>query len=188
MGEEITSAELTRMVHDSLAEMRSATLFIRTDKNRIIVISTKGGEIITMFSGPKHGAGVIPMLLEMHSATVRIDDVAISHRSSSLPPTPVLMDMLESGKVNVPVETSKGSKATPASRPDFEVAKAVLSELLTEYLGPLAPMCCDDILESLGNSLEGDRLRTAIEKMAAEAGGPEEAQAFSEKAWKQLGR
>jgi hypothetical protein len=176
------------MIHDLVTGNRTATLYVRTDKNRVVIVATREGEIITLSSGPKRGEKAIPILREMRSAAVRVENGAIAFHSSSLAPTPVLLALMEADEIPDSDPSHPPREALPAVTPQFEKVRAILSRLLTEYLGPLAPMCCEQVLESLGNSLDGDRLGLAIGRMAAEAGSPEEARAFTERAWKLLGR
>jgi hypothetical protein len=187
MSKEIPAGEVFGMIRDLVDRMETATLYIRTDKNRAVMVATKGGEIITLSSGPRHGAKAIPILRDMRTAAVRVEGHAISYHSEHMPPTAVLMAMLETDSSD---QAEAGGESTGASGGAAvgvaDRVKTVLSQLLSEYLGPVAPICCEQVMESLGNPSDADRLRLAVEKMAAEAGSPEEAQAFTLRAWKRL--
>lgn len=186
MSAEISRAEVFRMIRGLVTGKGTATLYIHTDNNRMIIVAAQDGEIITLTSGPKHGAKAIPMLQEMQSAKVRVDDNAISLRSENMPPTSELLTLIETETPDASDESGKRSPATRVLTPKVEEAKGILSQLLTEYMGPIAPMYCEQVLDSLGNSLDGDNLLIAVDKMAKEAGGPAEAQAFTEQALKKL--
>ena len=186
MSEKISPAEVIQMIRDLVTSKQTATLYIHTDRNRMVMVATKDGGIITLSSGPKHGAKAIPMLREMRSASVRVDNNAISYHSENIPPTAVLLSMLETETQKAPAASRKRPAAMGASGMEIEKVRTILSQLLTEYLGPIAPMFCEQVLDSMGNSLDSDRLRAAVQQLAAEAGGPEEARAFTERAWEQL--
>jgi hypothetical protein len=186
MTEELSYAQLIGMIRDLVEKKRAATLYIRTDQDRMVMVSTQGGKIITLSSGPKHGVKAVPLLRETHSAAVRIESTPVSYHSDEVPETDVLLAMLESDTQQTPTASTTPPGVPTVSSAETARIRAILSSLLTEYLGPMAPMCCDDVLEAVGSPLDANRLSEAVKQMAAEAGGPDEARAFTERAWKAL--
>jgi hypothetical protein len=186
MSDQISSAEVIQMIRDLVNRTQTATLYVRTDQNHVVIVATKGGEIITLSSGSAHGEKAIPVLREMQWATVRVDGNAIAYHSEAMPPTPTLLGLLSSDTQPASRVNGKRLDSAGLSNVDSERVKKILSELLSEYLGPIAPMFCEQVLESVGDSLDPKRLRMAVEKMAAEAGGTEEVRDFTNRAWKQL--
>jgi hypothetical protein len=61
-----------------------------------------------------------------------------------------------------------------------------LTTLLTDYMGPVAPIVCDDCLAACGTPLTAEALSTAIARMAQEIGSASEAQSFSLQARQRL--
>lgn len=186
MNEKYSYAKVVDMIRVLVARMQTATLYIRTDHNRMVLVAMKDGEIITLSSGPRHGAKAISILREMRSAAVRIDNNAIAYHTENMPPTTVLLSMLETGTQQAPAVSGKRPSASGSSGMEKERVKIILSQLLTEYLGPIAPMCCEQVLDAMGNSLDVDQQRAAVQQLATEAGSPEEARAFTERARQQL--
>jgi len=186
MSEKLSNAQVLQLIRDHVSDMRTATLYIRTDQNRLVIVAIRQGDIVTLSSGPKHGEKAIPLLREMQSAVVRVEDEAVPFHSESVPPTTVLMAMLEGDTARqVPVgdETPQAGGGT-----DLETQRitAVLADLLSEYLGPVAPVFCEQVVGSLARPLNHDRLVSAVEKLATEAGGPQEAEDFRKRAREQL--
>jgi hypothetical protein len=186
MNNEIPAAEVIQTIRDLVNSKGTATLYVRTDKNRVVIVAVKEGEIITLSSGPKHGAKAIPVLREMRSAAVRLENGAIAFHSENMPATSALLATLEGDPPDGDTRREERAGARNKTGLEVEKVKAVLSQLLSEYLGPMAPVCCEQVFDSLGNSLDAERLRLAIKKMAAEAGSPDEAQSFTLRAWKRL--
>ena len=86
MGEEIAGSEVIRMIRDLVTQKRTATLNIRTNRNRAVMFAAKDGNIVTFSCGSLHGEAAIPALQEMSSAVVRVYDNAVAYRSEQLPP------------------------------------------------------------------------------------------------------
>ena len=147
------------------------------------MVAVKSGNIITFSSGPRHGEKAIPMLQEMTSAVVRVSDEALSYRSNQMPPTQRLLEMLEADLgPQTAGEAAAGGWRSGGPGAEAEQVRLVLGQLLIDFMGPVAPMVCDQHLSSLGGSLDTDRLRVLIAKLAAEIGDSEEAQTFTEQA------
>jgi len=186
MSKKISRTEVIEMIRALVTSNRTATLYIHTDKNHMVMVAVQGGEVITLSSGPRHGARAIPYLREMLSAVVRVDTNAIAYHTENVPPTRVLLSMLETETQQAPGAIGKRSSPSGSAGMEIEKVKTILSQLLAEYLGPIAPMACEQVLDPMGDSLNTARLRAAVEQLAAEAGGPEESRAFTQRAWHQL--
>jgi hypothetical protein len=186
MSDEISRADVIRKIRNLVAEKGTGTLYIRTNQNRVVMVAVQDGNIITLSSGPRHGENAIPMLREMSSAVVRVDNTAVAYHSDQMPPTAALLAMLDAD-----VGPGTSGQATVQGQsvrlgPEAAKVRGVLGRLLTDHMGPVGPMVCDQVLGPLGNSMDSDRLRAAIEMLATEIGDSEEARTFSEKAWKEL--
>jgi len=186
MSDEISRADVIRLIRNLVAEKGTGTLYIRTNQNRVVMVAVQGGNIITLSSGPRHGESAIPMLREMSSAVVRVDSTAVAYHSDQMPPTAVLLTMLDAdpGPATAGVATVQGQRARLG--PEAEKVKMVLGRLLTDYMGPVGPMVCDQALGQLGDSIDGGRLRALVDQLATEIGDSDEARTFTEKAWKEL--
>jgi len=186
MSDEISRGDVISLIRNLVAEKRTGTLYIRTNLNRVVMVALKGGNIITLSSGPRHGEKAIPMLQEMSSAVVRIDDTAVAYHSEHMPQTQVLLAMIEAEAGQANSGAAAAQRRTAQLGPEAARVRTLLGRLLTDYMGPVAPMVCDQFLGPLGNSMDGDRLRAAIKGLAAEIGDSDEARSFTEKACKEL--
>lgn len=186
MSDEISRAEVIRMIRNLVADKGTATLYIRTNQNRVVMVAVSGGNIITLSSGPRHGAKAVPMLQEMVSGTVRTDDTAVAYHSDQLPPTDALLTMLEASPEPATFANAAAQAQSGRLGPEAEKVKLVLGRLLTDFMGPVAPMVCDQYLGQLGTSIDSGRLRALVDQLAAEIGDSEEARTFTEQAWKEL--
>jgi len=189
MSEETPRAEVIRMIHDAVAKKRTTTFYIRTDKNRMVMLGIKQGEIVTLSSGPKRGENAVPILREMTSGVVRSEDAAVAFHSDQMPPTGALLAMIEATDVGSDGlhRAAQGTPSPPTGAGmEKEAAQTILCQLLAKYMGPIAPMVCKDAFDNLGDSVDAPQLWTAIETLAAEIDNDIEAKEFSRLAAQQL--
>lgn len=196
MKEEISRTEVIRWLRKLVADKRTATLYVRTNHNRMAMIGIKKGEIVTLVCGPKRGMKAIPLLQEMSSAVVNEENTAVAHHSDELPPTSTILAMIEAGG-EMASFVGDGSPASQTFSPMAAMAsagfvktisaRATLVELLTDYMGPIASMVCDDALDSFGPTIDNPaKLREAIDRIARELNDIRDAKAFAAQAKKLL--
>ncbi len=82
----------------------------------------------------------------------------------------------------------KREASPPPEAPSFDMqrAKSALCELLTDYLGPFAPIICDEKVVAMGDSADLGTIKAALEEIAGELQDRKEAEEFLARAWKRL--
>jgi len=189
MNDQFSYPDVVRMIKDLVAKRGTATLYVRTDRNRVVMIGVRGGEIVTLSSGPKRGEKAIPMLREMSSATVRIEDSAVAFHSEEMPSTQTILAMLSAEAEPRQPETSAAAANTPPSNDrvmETEKVRTVLCHLLGPHLGPISPLICEEVVDSISGPLDAQRLRSIIDRLATEIADPAEALQFAAEAARQL--
>lgn len=186
MTQQFSYADVVDMVRDLVAKKGTGTLYVRTDQNRVVMIGIRGGEIVTLSSGPKRGEKAIPILRDMGSAAVRVEDSAVAYHSEEMPPTAVILAMLGSRtQPQVPDAPAKEPPGTDASI-EAERVKTVVCHLLGPHLGPITPLICEEVVGSITGPLDAQALRTIVERLASEIADQTEALQFVAEAQRQL--
>jgi hypothetical protein len=95
LSDEMSYDQVIGLIERLATQRGTATLYVRTDKNRIVMVSIDNGRIVTLSSGPKRGESAIPLLQEMSSAVVRIEASAVAYHSEGMPSTQAILTMLQ---------------------------------------------------------------------------------------------
>jgi hypothetical protein len=186
MHEKVCYADVVRTIRDLVSRRGTATLYVRTDRNRIVIIGVKSGRIVTLSSGPKRGEKAIPILREMSAGAMRVDDSALAYRSEEMPPTPAILAMLVSGRDRRPSAAHRAEPATSDRIMEAEKIRTILCQLLGPHLGPKSPLACEEVVASANGPLDAQGLRNIIDRLAAEIADPAEALKFATEATRQL--
>ena len=188
VGYEEFVALLDRMVK----RRESGSLFVRTDSNHSVIIGVDDGEIVALVAGNKRGLSALGKITGFSSCSVKLDaDSVVDFHRGELPASDEILYRLSH---RLPPETdgvesvSQGETGSllagaPGESIDSVLAGSILCELLSDYLGPIAPMICDEATDG-GKSLRTpDQLVKAINALASEIESAPEARDFSDKAY-----
>jgi hypothetical protein len=202
MSERITYPQLLELLRDLVAKGETATLYISTDQNHSVVIGVQAGRIVALSSGLRHGEKAIPLVREMREGSYRREAVAVPHRSKQLPPTEEILALLAGDDVSSLAEPHAASEAGIEPSPTVEIATdhppplplafdpkrahKALCELLSDYLGPICSMVCEESEERLGGVHNPRDLEVLIDLLAREIAAPEEAEQFTVRARERL--
>ena len=186
MAELLDYSGFYQLLGDLIAEKRTNTLLGKTDNNRSVIIGIRGGEIVSLICAGKRGRQAISAIRQISALTFRLDDTAAPAGGPDLPPTSEIMAALmpsaggqDPGR---PVVATSGAGA-PGQDPDG----TRLCELLSRFLGPIAPVLCMETIGAAGG-LDGEaRKRAVILSLAKEIDNEAEAKQFVEGARKILG-
>lgn len=159
-------------------EKETGTLFAKTDDNHLVVAVVRDGAIVSLAHGPKRGADAIGLVKQMGHAEVRVDPNAIAYGNKPLPPTDEILASLRSA---VAVSASAGVGGLNTAE-----VRSVLCELLTDYLGPAAPIICDEKMAALGPTVSPAAVDLAVRELAEEIDDEQEAGQFQQLARQRL--
>lgn len=186
MTQQFSYADVVRMIRELVAKKDTATLYVRTDQNRVVMVGIRGGEIVTLSSGPKRGEKAIPILRDMTSAAVRVEDSALAYHSHEMPTTAVILAMLGSGSEPQASVTTADEPASTNGSMEAERVRTVLCHLLGPHLGPISPLICEEVVGGITGQLDTQALRNIIERLATEIADPTEALQFVSDAQREL--
>jgi hypothetical protein len=173
MAEQLSFQGFVTLIEQMTARRETGTLFVRTDSNRSVVVGIEQGEIVALTAGPKRGAAALPKIVAMSNCSLRRDDSVISFHARDLPSTPEILRLLKQQTPTVSVAT--GSIDTTQVR-------ELLCQLLHDYLGPVAPMVCDEVLDHGRRPFTVEGLAAIIAELGKEIDSMEEAREFEQRA------
>ncbi|MCP5425014.1 MAG: DUF4388 domain-containing protein [Gammaproteobacteria bacterium] len=140
-------------------ERRTGMVFITTDNNHLAQLSLEQGEIVYLFFNKQHGIGALQDLRLVKGGHLRFTLGAIPAFRSVLPTTAEILDFLQDrGDPSAPNLDPSGTAAPVAKSGLTEREKVILQEELTEFIGPMAAIVCQENLASapdLNAALDG---------------------------------
>lgn len=185
MAELLDYSGLYRLLADLVAKKRTNTLLGKTDTNHAVMIGIRGGEIVSLICAGKRGRSALPLIRKIESLTFRLEDTASPASGTDMPPTADIIDALRPSAD--PQGMGQFAVARDGVAPDQQGDALRLCELLSRYVGPIAPVMCSDAIKGaggLGNEAQRQRVILALAK---EIDNEAEADQFIEEARKILG-
>lgn len=174
------------------AQGRSGTLFLVSDDNRMAQVRLDKGQIASLLCRNRRGLEAVGIMRSMQNARLRFDDTFMAKGENDNLSNQAIFDDLFSGGVGGGVGAAAApAAARPASAPSVPAApaaaapapvsnrvlltphdKAVIERVMTQYIGPMAAIICDDHFESAGN------LQALIHLLADEISAPAQSAKF----------
>ena len=177
MKDTITRGEFVHLLKCFIDEQRTTTLYVRTDDNQLIVVGLAAGEIVSLRCGHKRGEQAIPLIRSMNEGRYRLDDASSPHRNVgiTLPPNEELLLLLEENEATF-------------SSSDCEWAHDALCDVLSHYMGPIAPVLCKEAIAAVGGIDSPTKVRQVVERLAREMDRGTDANRFREQVQTRLAR
>ncbi len=186
MAVRISYDDFVSLIESMVQHKESGTLYIRTDANRSVIVGIQKGNIKAFISGAKHGLEAITMILQMSYGSCRRADTVLSFHSKDLPSTSDILLLLKKRSPPSTVGESPRPPSSPSSQIDSVLAGQILCELLHDYVGPVAPIICDDITDNGAKIHTREDLESAIGNLANEIDSSVEAEEFINRARENL--
>lgn len=155
------------------AQGRSGTLFLVSDDNRMAQVRLDKGQIASLLCRNRRGMEAVGIMRSMQNARLRFDDTFMAKGENDNLSNQAIFDDLFAGGGSGGGAATAPAAARPASAPSAPAApaaavaaapapdsqrvlltphdKAVIERVMTQYIGPMAAIICDDHFESAGN-------------------------------------
>ena len=164
------------------AQGRSGTVFLVSDDNRMAQVRLDKGQIASLLCRNRRGIEALGILRSMANARLRFDETFLVKDEHDNLSTQAIFDALGGGSGVVEVAPS----AVPPRPADPAMAltpalKATIQRVLTQYIGPMAEIICDDHFEAAGN------LQALVQLLADEISAPAQAAKFRAEIARELG-
>jgi hypothetical protein len=197
--------QLIAEVRSLCAAKRTGTLSIITLENHLAQVVLRDGEIVGLSYRLTRGPDALTPLKVFGAARYRFQQESVQSADPRLPPTAEILDLLnpEAGSVverrQSPSTTDRATaetEAPPSARPAdntgpsldaeaFGRLRPLIERELAEFLGPMAPLICDEHLAGR-TGLGSQEIAKLVEAIAREIGDPAKEAQFSRRVLSQL--
>ncbi len=162
-------------------QKETGTFFIVTESNQSARLTFDQGEIISIYCFNKFGEDAIGLMSNINSGICRFRRGNISIRRENLPKTSDILQLLENFSQGIHTNTTEAiaKKSNTISLSQ----KLVFENCLEEYIGPMAPIICEEYL-SIDNDLHS--ILESLESVVRKISGQKNAIKFKEAAVMQL--
>ncbi len=176
---------LYQLLADFVAKKHTGTLLGKTDTNHSVMISVRGGEIVSLICAGKRGRSAIAAIRGITALTFRLEDHAGPPGGGAMPPTAEILLALRPWARPEDVGGLAAAPDRPA--PDQAGDGPKLCDLLSEFVGPIAPVLCSDAIRAAGGLGDEARMQRVILTLAQEIENEAEAAQFIDRARRMLG-
>jgi hypothetical protein len=174
------------------AQGRSGTLFLVSDDNRMAQVRLDNGQIASLLCRNRRGLEALGILRNMQHARLRFDESFMVKDENDNLSTQAIFDSLFSSAGGAadapsgaaPAAPSKSAAAAPARSSALQLTpqvKATIERVMTQYIGPMAEIICDDHFDAAGN------MQALVQLLADEISAPEQAAKFRADIARELG-
>ncbi|MDB5948665.1 MAG: hypothetical protein JWR65_520 [Massilia sp.] len=178
------------------AQGRSGTVFLVSDDNRMAQVRLDNGQIASLLCRNLRGLEAVGILRGMRHARLRFDESFMAkgendHLSNHAifeqlfaegPATPAATPAASAGRAAPAVPATAAAAADPA--PALLLTphvKATIERVMTQYIGPMAQIICEDHFDAAGN------MHALVQLLAGEISAPQQAAKFRLEIARELG-
>ncbi|MDB5920964.1 MAG: hypothetical protein JWR40_5198 [Massilia sp.] len=178
------------------AQGRSGTVFLVSDDNRMAQVRLDNGQIASLLCRNLRGLEAVGILRGMRHARLRFDESFMAkgendHLSNHAifeqlfaegPATPAATPAASAGRAAPAVPATAAAAAAPA--PALLLTphvKATIERVMTQYIGPMAQIICEDHFDAAGN------MHALMQLLAGEISAPQQAAKFRLEIARELG-
>ena len=165
------------------AQGRSGTVFLVSDDNRMAQVRLDQGQIASLLCRNRRGIEALGILRSMANARLRFDETFLVKDEHDNLSTQAIFDALGGGSDGAaPVAVAPAQPRPAATALALTPAvKATIQRVMTQYIGPMAEIICDDHFDAAGN------LQALVQLLADEISAPAQAAKFRAEIARELG-
>ena len=184
MSERLEYDAFYQRLADRVSNGVTCTIFGRTDSNHSVIIGLDQGRIVCFRCGAKKGMDAVAALRQMPWGMFRVDDTLLELHSTPPPPTVDLIAALHPAKAPSLAEPGLGGTGCQVE-PSREAI--LLCDLLSRYIGPVAPVLCSEQIGAVGGLDHHAQLEQVLGQLAHEIEDASEANEFVSVAHREIG-
>jgi hypothetical protein len=148
---------------------RSGTMFIITAENHVAQFILRGGEVVGLSHRLLRGLDALPSMRTFTAGRYRFVEESVDRSDPGLPATLDLLALLIPEHAGPP-ESPQPTPPTPNGRQALESVRALIEPELTEFLGPMAELICQEHLAHLTALTSPQHFTRLVEAIAKEIG------------------
>jgi hypothetical protein len=174
---------LYQLLTDFVGKRRTGTILGKTDTNNSLIIGFRSGEIVSLICAGRRGRAAVGAIRKINALTLRIEDNATPSNATDMPATADILHALS------PWTSQEDAASAPAGRPSPGQGGegSGLCDLLSQFIGPIAPVLCSEAISAAGGLGDEARKQQVILTLAKEIENEREATQFVERARRLLG-
>jgi hypothetical protein len=178
------------------AQGRSGTVFLVSDDNRMAQVRLDNGQIASLLCRNLRGLEALGIVRGMRHARLRFDETFLGKGENDHLSNQAIFEQLFADAPAAPA--SRAAPAAPATVAPPAVAKptaaaaapallltphvkATIERVMTQYIGPMAQIICEDHFDAAGN------MHALVELLAGEISAPAQAAKFRIEIARELG-
>ena len=162
------------------AAKRSGTMFIITADNHVAQFTLRGGEVVGLSHRLLRGVDALPSMRTFTAGRYRFVEEPIARTDPGLPPTLDLLALLISEHVGL-ADSPQSLPPTPSMRQAIEPLRSLIESELTEVLGPMAGLICEEHLAHIPALSSLQHFTRLVEAIAKEIGEPAKEAQFKQR-------
>lgn len=144
---------------------KTGTMFITSDDNHSARFALQDGKVFTCAFSQKKGFDALPLIKKIKFAHCRFADGVFSHMDEiMLPGENTLFDILE-GDAAAPASIDQ---AVELVNPDMNKTLRMIEQQLSQYIGPIAEVVCEEYLEDIDDDITITDLGKMINSVSTE--------------------
>lgn len=142
-------------------------MFIITAENHVAQFILRGGEVVGLSHRLLRGLDALPALTTFTAGRYRFVDEPVDRIDPGLPPTLDLLALL----VPEPTGPAESPQSPPPNlRQALESIRALIEPELTEFLGPVAELICQEHLAHVAALISPQHFSRLVDAIAREIG------------------
>jgi hypothetical protein len=161
--------EIIDVLHSLCHAKRSGTMFIITANNHVAQFILRGGEVVGLSHRLLRGLDALPPMRIFAAGRYRFVEEPIARTDPGLPSTQDLLALLIPEHAE-PGELPQSTPPTPNMRQALESVRSLIEPELTEFLGPMAGLICQEHLAGLSTLPSPQHFARLVETIAKEIG------------------
>ena len=155
-------------------------MFIITADNHVAQFTLRGGEVVGLSHRLLRGVDALPSMRTFTAGRYRFVEEPIARTDPGLPPTLDLLALLIPEHA-APPEFPLPMPPTPNVRQGLESVRALIEPELTEVLGPMAGLICEEHLAHIPALSSLQHFTRLVEAIAKEIGEPAKEAQFKQR-------
>ena len=182
---------LIEVLRDLVSQRQTGTLFITSAEQHSAHFVLNNGTICAVGYRFKRGMAAVDAMRQMRAGSYRFEaNIVCAKSTSDLPDAQRLLALLTDvepatdAAAEQPVATRTEPAATPRQMAPFV---ALIQKQLTQHLGPVAEICCEDYLERTGGVHSLADLTDMVHTLSEEIADNDERREFEETSLAALG-
>ncbi|MDO8959459.1 MAG: hypothetical protein Q7U85_06985 [Rhodocyclaceae bacterium] len=161
-------SEITARIRKEVSAASTGTLLIRSSDLHIAMLGFDKGVLVSLHCEGLRSFKAIPRLAKINAGTCRFDHSRPGQPQDDLPLVGELLAIWEGG----------GDETARPKEISQEVI-ARIAQALVEYLGPVAPMLCNNLVKASGGLHGAYDVEVLIEKLASEIDNDDQRRKFT---------